>query len=61
MSQPTDFHWLVVERLNYYVNGTLHHCLLMTLSTLNLVVLCDGYWGNCFDYRKGTIVFPQIL
>nr|KYP44096.1 hypothetical protein KK1_034411 [Cajanus cajan] len=55
MHCPQEHHWKAVKRILRYLQGTIHHGLLIQKNKqLNLAGFCDSDWGNDKDDRKST-------
>lgn len=58
LSQPLDSHWKAVKRILRYLNGTLHHWLLLQPSSLQTPIALTAFsntdWGFDPDNRKST-------
>jgi histone deacetylase 1/2 len=69
LSSPLEEHWKAVKRILRYLQGTLHHGLLIkpasTSEPMSLVGFCDADWASDPDDRRSTsgacIYFGQNL
>jgi histone deacetylase 1/2 len=69
LSSPLEEHWKAVKRILRYLQGTLHHGLLIkpasTSEHMSLVGFCDADWASDPDDRRSTsgacIYFGQNL
>ena len=58
LSAPQEEHWKAVKRILRYLQGTLHHGLLLTPASttepLAITGFCDADWASDPDDRKST-------
>ena len=62
MHAPQDPHLSALKQILRYLQGTLHHGLLLRLSSSSeLVVYMDADWVGCPDTRKSTSSYAMFL
>jgi len=58
LSAPIEDHWKTVKRILTYLQGTLHHVLLIKAAPLHepftLTGFCDADWASDPDDRRST-------
>lgn len=55
MQNLTDFHFMLVKRILWYVKGTIHFGNVITAKTdLNLIGFSDADWAGCPTTRRST-------
>jgi hypothetical protein len=61
MHAPSTTHWSAVKRVLRYLKDYVHHGLLYSKGSLQLIAYCDSDWASCIDDRRSTTGFVVFL
>jgi hypothetical protein len=61
MHAPSTTHWSAVKRVLRYLKDSVHHGLLYSKGSLQLIAYCDSDWAGCIDDRRSTTGFAVFL